>query len=233
MLIEKAVSGSRRLELGKVRDCPRKALDAAEGIVAGKRKPRLHGGCAFASPVAQDETGDDRHRAHCAGQLVVGIRNAGKQLACLLGGEAVLRQQRQQHARRGAVRLGEVDVEPDNRRAGLAQIVDQLGDDAARPGPLSDLLQARIVDVDDADRQIAGLARRRPLIQVEAYQRSPVENAGGGDPRRNRQHQDRKGQEIQPAPAKKSEYVHCCAIFVERQFQLGRFQFNCMCCCSG
>ena len=56
------------------------------------------------------------------GQLVVGIGNARQQLARLLGGEAVLRQQRQQHARRGAVRFGEIDVEPDNRRAGLAQI---------------------------------------------------------------------------------------------------------------
>ena len=93
--------------------------------------------------------------------------------------------------------------------------IDQPGDDAARPGPLSELFQARIVDIDNADRQVAGLARRRPLVQVEDDQRPAVEKAGGGDARRNRQHQDRKGQEIQPAPAKKSEYVHRCA-YAER-----------------
>ena len=46
-------------------------------------------------------------------------------------------------------------------------------------------------------------ARRRPLIQVEGDQRPAVEKAGGGNARRHRQHQDRKGQQIQPAPAKK------------------------------
>ena len=51
-------------------------------------------------------------------------------------------------------------------------------------------------------------ARRRPLVQIKRDQRSAVEKTGGGNAHRNSEHQDRKGQEIRSAPAKKSEFVH-------------------------
>ena len=50
--------------------------------------------------------------------------------------------------------------EGDDRRPGIAQLVDQLRDHAARPGPLANLLEAVVVDIDNADRRVTGPAER-------------------------------------------------------------------------
>jgi len=54
----------------------------------------------------------------------------------------------------GEVRSGsaKVDVEGDHRRTCVAQLVDELCDDGARPRPLTDLAEAGVVNIDDADR---------------------------------------------------------------------------------
>ena len=69
------------------------------------------------------------------------------------------------------VGLGEQDVEHDRHRPGLAEAVDQVGEHRARPGPLADLGQAGIVDVDDRHRRLVGnRPRGRALELVEQAQ---------------------------------------------------------------
>ena len=84
--------------------------------------------------------------------------------------------------------------EGDDRRPGIAQLVDQLRDHAARPGPLANLLEAVVVDIDNVDRRVTGLARSGLLIKVEAERRKSLEQIGGGESRDHGHNQNRKRQ---------------------------------------
>ena len=77
--------------------------------------------------------------------------------------------------RRGPVRLGEHHVEGDGDAAERGQARDEIGHDRARPGPLADLLEARLVDVDDHDRPQRRLPRLERLVEVEAPEPQPFE----------------------------------------------------------
>ncbi len=72
----------------------------------------------------------------------------------------------------GVGRLGEDDVEADRLGAGLAQRLDQLGMQAARPRPLqADLGEGRLVDGHD-DRPV-GRPRRRQRWSRDSRRRAP------------------------------------------------------------
>ena len=88
-----------------------------------------------------------------------------------------LGQQRQQHFRGSPVRLGKIDVKSDHRGARVAQLCQQFRDQAARPRPLADLRQARIVDVDNADRRVGGFAGGSALVEVEGRSARPPRSA--------------------------------------------------------
>ena len=85
-----------------------------------------------------------------------------------------------------------------------------------------------IIDIDDAGRQVAGLARRGLLVNIKNGQRPAVEEAGGGDARHDRQHQNRNGQEIQPAPTLEKR-IRSSA----RKIREPQLQPNCRCCYFG
>ncbi len=105
---------------------------------------------------------------------------------------AVAHQQRQQHPRRGPVGLGKIDVEGDDRGAGLGELFDKLGDDRPRPWPLPDRGEAFVVDIDDRDRRIRRRSRRHALIEIEGDQRQPTQEIGGEDPGRRCDQQERE-----------------------------------------
>jgi len=68
--------------------------------------------------------------------------------------------------RRGAVGFGEHDVEADGRRLVGLQPRHQLGDAVAWPGPLAELGQAVLVDVDDAHGGVLVHPGLQPLVLV-------------------------------------------------------------------
>ncbi len=69
--------------------------------------------------------------------------------------------------RGGPVGFGKQDVEPDGQRARPMEALDDVGHEGARPRPLSEPLQARLVDVDDHDRVAGRFAGMKQLIDVE------------------------------------------------------------------
>jgi hypothetical protein len=79
------------------------------------------------------------------------------------------------------VRFGKVDVKGDYCRTGLAQLVDELCNDGARPGLLADFAEALVVDIDDADWRVARFSWGGLLIEVTANQGQPLDQIGGGD----------------------------------------------------
>jgi hypothetical protein len=70
-------------------------------------------------------------------------------------------------ARRKTVGFGEQDVEGYRRRAHFREPVYQSGNAVARPRPLAELFQRRLVDVDDANGNVLEAARRQALVLVE------------------------------------------------------------------
>ena len=72
---------------------------------------------------------------------------------------------------RSLVRLGEHDIEGDDRRALRRQLVEEIGHDRPRPRPLADPRQRLLVDVDDAHRQVRVVGcRRQALVGIEGDQ---------------------------------------------------------------
>ncbi len=99
-----------------------------------------------------------RHHLLVGGQILQRAARLGVGAAQLLG----------HPLRRGAVRLGEDGVEPDHRRALIAQRGDQVRHHRARPRPLTQLAEAFLVDVDDDDRALAlRLPRLHAVVGVE------------------------------------------------------------------
>ena len=94
---------------------------------------------------------------------------------------------------RGAVGLGEQDIEADDRGAFAGQLDEEVAHLGSRPRPLPELRQRFFVDVDDADRQprIVGL-RRELLIGIEGDQAQRTH-----EERIHRAHQRRRRQERQ------------------------------------
>ena len=93
-----------------------------------------------------------RHARVIVGQLGQGLGHVGRQVRHL---GAIDR-------RRVPVLLCQQHIEGHDPGAGLAEPIEQLRENRARPGPLADLGEAGIVDVDDRDRQ-HGL--RRPGVE--------------------------------------------------------------------
>jgi hypothetical protein len=83
---------------------------------------------------------------------------------------------------RGAIRLGEHGVEGDDGGAALEEPVHQRRDLAARPRPLPDPREARIVDVHDAHRHVGVGTRRETLEAVEGLELQLLDGAGLGRP---------------------------------------------------
>ncbi len=74
---------------------------------------------------------------------------------------------RQQVLRRGAVRLGEHDIESQGRDPGIDQPRHHFRDDDTRPGPLAIPCQGFIIDIHDQNRKVGIDPGRKPLIVVE------------------------------------------------------------------
>jgi hypothetical protein len=150
ILIEEAITGGGIFQCRQIGNGRRKAVDMAEGIVAGESKAGLRGRRPGLAMVGQDEPRHGRRRAHSFGEPLIGIRQRGQELFRVLRSDAVLRHQRQKQFGRSTVRLRKIDIERDDRCAGLAQLVDQLRHERAGPWPLADLSEAVVVDLDNA-----------------------------------------------------------------------------------
>ena len=157
---------------------------------SGKGEPGFRRRWPGAAAIGQDEPGDDRDRAKRLGEPRIGVGEGVEQFARLPGAGAVAHQQRQQHLRRGPVGFGKIDVEGNDRGAGLGELFDELGDDRPRPWPLPDRGEAVVVDIDDRDRRIRRRSRRHALIEIEGDQRQPTQEIGGEDPGRRRRQQE-------------------------------------------
>jgi hypothetical protein len=88
---------------------------------------------------------------------------------------AAIAEARRGDAGRHSVRLGENDVKPNGDHPKLGELRDQVRNDRARPRPLSNLLEARFIDVDDDDRPRHRLAWPQRLIEVEGPQPNLLE----------------------------------------------------------
>ena len=138
-----------------------------------------------------DEAELDRSLADRLGEdLVVG----GKLLDLLAQARQRLgvRPEAQSVGGRHAVGLGKHHVEADHGRAAGGELVHQIGEHRARPGPLADRFQRVLVDVDDAHREsgIEG-ARADALIGVEHERPQPRDRAGIPDAQGKRGDDDR------------------------------------------
>ena len=74
-------------------------------------------------------------------------------------------------------------------RAELGEAGDEVGDHGARPRPLPDLLEARLVDIDDDDRPRGLLARPQHLKQIEGAQPQFLERPRIGKAQRHQREQ--------------------------------------------
>jgi hypothetical protein len=122
----------------------------------------------------------------------------------LLGRLVVDVLERHRHVgRRHAVRLGEHDVEADRDRAHAGEPRDDLGHLRARPRPLAELLEARLVDIEDDDRPLFGGARPRHLEKVEGAQPQLLDRRRVPHTQRHQadqQHQADRAREAETAP---------------------------------
>ena len=177
---------------------------AGEG---GQHRPRVGAGdrdrVAARRPsgvrsAGQGEAGHHRRAPHRLGQhrIVLGQAPEGVPDAFRR-----LPPQRDRVLRRGAVGLREDEVQADDRRAGLIQLVQQVRDAGARPGPLPDAAQARVVDVDHDDRGRRRRARGEPLVGVEDLEAEGLHEARGADVQPERDRQRGEGNdEVEPGP---------------------------------
>ena len=95
--------------------------------------------------------------------------------------------------RRIAVAFGEQDVAGDRSGAVVAQLVEQLREHRARPRPLADSGEARIVDVDDGDRQrLLGWARMEGLQLVEDLVAEGLDHRRVGEMQHHEQHHQQR-----------------------------------------
>ena len=195
-LVIEAVPGRRFLKEGQRGDRVGEAGHIAQRVPSGpgrEGEPGLYRRVAGPGGLGQREADDDRQLRDRLGQALIRVRHLRQQLLCLPAIDAHVGQQRQQQLWRGAVGFGEDHVEHHYACARFAQFVDELGHDPARPRPLADPFQAAVVDVDDADRHVAGgLAWRRPLVGIEREQRKPLEHARDHQPRENGSQQDQQ-----------------------------------------
>ena len=180
--IEAAVARRRGFDDGQVHHRARVfGLNGGQGIVPTIGKSLLQRRCADEIAPGQHEAGDDARLGDRVGQDLVVIGH----LVGLLPQAPHRRRvgpQRQHPRRRGAVGLGEDHVEHDHRGAELGEPRDQLGDLRARPRPLADALQRRVVEVDDAHRRLPVRPGLKPLKAVENEQAQAAHDVGIGDP---------------------------------------------------
>ncbi len=180
----------------------------AERVIAGKGEPGFRRRWPGAAAIGQDKPGHDRDRAHRLGEPRIGVGEGAEQFARLPGAGAVAHQERQQHLRRGPVGFGKIDVEGDDRGAGLGELFDELGDDRPRPWPLPESGEAFVVDIDDRDRQIRRRSRCGAPIEIEGDQRQPTQEIGGEDPGRRRRQQERERQRSDQEAVKLRKEAH-------------------------
>jgi len=85
---------------------------------------------------------------------------------------------------RHAVRFRKDDVESDRDRAKLADLGNEVCDRGARPWPLPDRFQARLIDINDNDRP--NLLRPRPehLEEIKGADAQFLERPRIGEPQR-------------------------------------------------
>jgi hypothetical protein len=105
--------------------------------------------------------------------------------------------------RRHPVGLGEDDVEGDGSRAEPGQFRDQVGDKRARPGPLPELAEAFLIDIDDDDRPLRRDTRLHDLEEIERPELKLFERRGIGDAQRqqrNQQHHAQRSGGGEPPP---------------------------------
>ena len=202
VLVDEAVALGAALKLGQVADRRRVIVDEAQRVGArraGEGKPGMRDERAVARRVAKGEAEHDRGLGDRLGEALVGVGHRGQQLFGVGLARPAARQHRHQHLGRGAVGLAEKDVEGDDRRPRRIELVDEFGDDAARPRPLPDRLEAFVVDRDDAHRQVLCRPRDGALEAVEGEQREPVEKVGDDEPGERGQQQQRQRQPIDDA----------------------------------
>jgi hypothetical protein len=93
-------------------------------------------------------------------------------------------------------RLGHRDVERDDERAGLHQLVDESRVQLTRPWPLlADVGERRLVYGDDRDRELRGVRGRGARKPVEALELELVPGRGEADRGEGRRHRERDREE--------------------------------------
>ncbi|WEK52491.1 MAG: hypothetical protein P0Y66_11195 [Candidatus Kaistia colombiensis] len=103
---------------------------------------------------------------------------------------------------RTLIRFREQHVEGDRGRPRLAQLAGQLGQHGARPGPLADRLQRRLVDVNDEDRMLRlRRHRRHALVKVESKEPDGLDGKRIGDAQQRSAGQKGRDSQVIDGPA--------------------------------
>ncbi len=120
-------------------------------------------------------------------QDLVVVRQSLQLVTCFL---VEIAEARRGDAGRHSVRLGEDDIKCDRHGAKLGEFCDKIGDNRARPRPLTDVLQARFVEVYDDNRPRRSLTREQALIEVEGPQPDFLERQRVEDAQWNKREQE-------------------------------------------
>ncbi len=170
---ENAAAGGGRFDAGDVVDQARIGVEELARIgrslrhqhaVTGHRRVGLP---RRGRPGRRRLTDDDARMADGVGEHLVVARH-GEQL--FPGRVVKLAQRGGERVGRHAVRFGEHHVEADRGGAEPGEAGDDVGEHRARPRPLPDLLEARLVDIDDDHRPDRLLPRAEHLKQIEGPQ---------------------------------------------------------------
>ena len=145
---------------------PRKSGRLSSDRRARDRDACLEHGTRCVRLARQDITRDGRRILECLPQQHVVIGQRGHVVEAALGAGIGAQDLHDARGRR-AIRFGEQDVIRDGRRTRIGQHLRQPRDVRARPRPLPQFRERRVVDVDDFDGSRLIRPRRRALISVE------------------------------------------------------------------
>ena len=192
--VHAAAAGRRLGDLGQVDDRSLEARHEQPGIVSriGVTGPRQRGWAAAVRPERESEHDVAGPTDRFGKQAVMALQRTCPGSECLV--DELVRPQLEDLVGRGAVRLGEHDVEHHHRRPGLGQPVQKARKDDPRPRPLTVPGEALVVEIDDAHRQRLVGARlqfleiiKDPNPQVADHHRVPRAQRQAQDQHRDRQ----------------------------------------------
>ena len=175
---EHADARRRLVEDGEVANAAFVGRQIGRWIVAAEGEAGLGQGRRRGHPRRQHEPGDHRRPGEARGENPVVVELGGRSRIGDL--KSLPFELSDRERRRGAVRLGKHDVEPDRRGAVRREPIDDFRQHRPRPRPLAELPDAFVVYVDDRNRAFRCRPRPQLLISVEDEVIQPVERAEGG-----------------------------------------------------